>query len=268
MFFEFYKDNTALNYTDSQFMFGDSLLIIPFLEKNNFVQDIYISNENWNYLENGRNFHNTNTLLKSHSPHKGIIKEVYFGLRKQIKVFLRGGKIILWQNSKLAGVRNTAMLQYTYSKLKINLDHNGNAEGDIIFDDGISLNTIQNKDYIHVNIRISSYKDELKFNIVNDVDEYSYKFYDIRINEIIIFRASELNRNLYQINFYLKTGKVIRNVKFNFDTVYKNSLVILYNKAIDIRKIDYVKFVKVNQCKSVVFKEEFYQNITTSATSS
>ena len=121
----------------------------------------------------------------------GQFKELKGGYL-DINLFLKGGKIIPFQNK--TNITSTNDLRNIRTSLIINPDHNKQANGYVIYDSD-DIDPIANKTYLHVGINFN--KDIIKFFLVNIGIKNNNNIDDI-VEDIIIYRASELNAKIYQ----------------------------------------------------------------------
>ena len=107
-------------------MLGDSLLFIPNLNKLDSNYAGYFPNCNFKKFSEGNSFVNYEPERKV-----GHFKELNGGYL-DINIFLRGGKIIPYQNSD--NVASTNDLRTRRTSLIINPNQNQQAVGNVIFD--------------------------------------------------------------------------------------------------------------------------------------
>jgi alpha-glucosidase (family GH31 glycosyl hydrolase) len=216
VFFEFPEDQILfdeMNVLNSHIMLGDSLYFIPNLNKldSNYIG--YFPNWNFNKFPEGNSF-----VDYEQGRNIGQFKELNGGYL-DINIFLRGGKIIPYQNSD--GVSSTNDLRNIRTSLIINPDHNKQASGFVIYDTD-EIDSIEKKIYLHMKIEFD--KDLLKFSIMN-LGRKNNNFDEDIIEDIILYRASELNSNIF------KTAEIYsyRDKLFRKKLVYykeKDKLVI------------------------------------------
>ena len=216
VFFEFPEDQISfdeMNVLNSHIMLGDSLYFIPNLNKldSNYIG--YFPNCNFNKFPEGNSF-----VDYEQGRNIGQFKELNGGYL-DINIFLRGGKIIPYQNTD--GVSSTNDLRNIRTSLIINPDHNKQASGFVIYDTD-EIDSIEKKIYLHMKVEFD--KDLLKFSIMNLGRKYNNFDEDI-IEDIILYRASELNSNIF------KTAEIYsyRDKPFRKKLVYnkeKDKLVI------------------------------------------
>jgi lysosomal alpha-glucosidase len=124
LFFEFPQD-VMTRSIDTQFMWGESLLVIPTLEKNATSVNAYIPAGVWfRYPTFTRYQFSQSTQMKFDSP-----------LTSPPVLLIRGGNIIATQEARLT----TTEARKTKFTLIVGLDENQNAKGDLYWDDGESL---------------------------------------------------------------------------------------------------------------------------------
>ena len=268
MFMQFPNDIKASNFNEKQFMFGNSILIIPKIYQNKTYEEIYMPNENYIILGSGKIFNEFNSSLLH-----GTIKNISFNLPQlendsfkehdfklnnntyfnnitvnpniQSKILLRGGKIILMQDTIKSKILNTEMLQYTYSSLIIVLNHKEFAKGEAFFDDGISLDSIPSKKFIHIKYFFKSSR--LYFRLKNNF--LGYKFYDVVISEIIFYGVKSTNGLIHseiaEVNFVNRVKKASQNIHIiktlvdtTLDKIKFYSFTLKFNRGIDMREIE------------------------------
>ncbi|KAG9389879.1 Glycoside hydrolase family 31 [Carpediemonas membranifera] len=121
--FEFPDDYTA-RLVDTTFMVGSSLLVAPMLGQGSSSLSVYLPDGVWKSLTTA------DRLIDS----KGAISRFAVPLGDPFPVFVRGGHIVPMQES---GRTLTAAMK-TELSLYVVADRNGNAEGEIIIDDGLT----------------------------------------------------------------------------------------------------------------------------------
>ena len=190
VFFEFPEDDilfNEMNVLNSHIMLGDSLLFIPNLSKLDSNYLGYFPNSNFNKFPEGNNFVE---YIKDRS--MGQFKELNGGYL-DINIFLRGGKIIPYQNSDK--VSSTNDLRNKRTSLVINPDHNKQAKGNVIFDTD-EINSSKNKIYLQMGIEFD--KDMIKFTIIN-LGRKNNNYEEDVIEDIILYRASEINSDIFKL---------------------------------------------------------------------
>lgn len=189
LFFEFPKDDKVYtaDIMDTHIMIGDALLFIPNLSETTEAYTGYFPNANWNTFPQGE-FMITYNPLKGN---KGITTKLN-GDYDKINVFLRGGKIIPYQNAT-HGIQTTNDLRNNKIDLIINPDHNLHAEGDFICDND-EVEVIKSGKYNHIKINYNS--GYLSFSI-EKISPERYQYQDIFIGKIIFYRGKEIISELF-----------------------------------------------------------------------
>ena len=220
IFFEFPEDEilfNEMNVLNTHIMLGDSFLFIPNLNKLDSNYMGYFPNCNFNKFPEGNNFVD---YIKGRE--MGQFMELNGGYL-DINIFLRGGKIIPYQNSK--GVSSTNDLRHRRTTLIINPDQNKKASGNVIYDTD-EIDSIDKKIYLHMMIEFN--KDNLKFKIIN-LGRKNNSYEEDVIEDIILYRASELNSDIF------KSAEI-----YSYrDKPYRKELI--YDKAKDILTISLIQ---------------------------
>ena len=188
VFFEFPEDKILfdeMNVLNTHIMLGDSVYFIPNLNKldSNYIG--YFPNCNFNKFPEGNSF-----VDYEEGKNMGQFKELNGGYL-DINIFLRGGKIIPYQNTDY--VSSTNDLRNIRTTLIINPDQNKKATGFVIYDTD-EIDSIEEKIYLHMKLEFN--KDLLKFTIVNLGRKNNYD--DNIIEDIILYRASEINSDIFK----------------------------------------------------------------------
>ena len=228
-FFEFPDDNiliNEMNVLNTHIMIGDSFIFIPNLNEHESKYIGYFPNSNFNKFPNGRKF---TDFIKNRN--MGQFKELKGGYL-DINIFLRGGKIIPFQNN--TNINSTKDLRYEKTSLIINPDENIIANGHIIFDSD-EIYPIENKTYLHVGIEFN--KHTLKFYILN-LGKKNNNHTDDIIEDIIFYRASEINKNIYSHATIYSYGQKQFKKKINY--LKKKDILIIKHLQIPIYLINYI----------------------------
>ena len=115
------------------------------------------------------------------------------GKLNKLHIFLRGGFIVPYQNTFNKYILNTIKLREEKLNLIVNIDNFKKSKG-VLFFDNDEANTIQNKEYIRVDLNYNEKKLSVNTN-TNNMENYYYNDHIIgtieflRINEIL-----ELNK--------------------------------------------------------------------------
>ena len=222
-FFEFPNDDFLINNNyvlNTHIMLGDSFLFIPNLNERENDYLGYIPNENFNKFPEGTSVKNYNK--NSENGNLMFLNGEYL----TINLFLRGGKIIPYQNVT-ENITCSRDLRYSMVNLVINPDSNKKAEGQLLFDSD-KEDVIENMTYLHVNIKFNSNK--IFFSTLNfgkKTDDYIDHFVD----DVMLYRASEINESIY-------SNAEIKYIDNQHEIEEKN---IIYNKTNDIMTINHLK---------------------------
>ena len=188
-FFEFPNDSilfNEMNILNTHIMLGDSFLFIPNLNENEANYLGYFPNSHFNLFPEGTKF--TDFVEKRGM---GQFKQLNGGYL-DINLFLRGGKIIPFQNS--TNISSTNDLRYRRTSLIINPDNKKIANGHLIFDND-EIDPIGDKTYLHIGIEFN--KNTIKFFIMNLGKKNNNHIDDI-VEDIILYRVSEIKKKLFK----------------------------------------------------------------------
>lgn len=142
-FYRFFKDNYSLAI-DTQFLWGKSLLISPFLERGAKAMELYLpKGTHWfnfysvgliNYLINDYVIVLFNTI-QGKKESGGSIINVIQRRYSRIPLYVRAGSIIPMRLSEGSA---SSSIYYPY-QLLITLDENDQASGEVYHDDGETI---------------------------------------------------------------------------------------------------------------------------------
>jgi len=203
IFFQFPNDEVAYNNIDNQFMLGDSLLVSPILNLNENDIEAYFPNANWNEFPSGKNVTDFNASASSG------VNVTLPGNFNTLNVHLRGGSILPYQNA--TNLTRTSQLFAEKTSLYINPDHNNSATGSVVFDDGISFNTISSKNYVYTRLVLQN--TTLNFNTINDFPSYNNN--DILLNQVIFFRGNLYSEYKNIVAIDIGGNKITLNPTYN-----------------------------------------------------
>ncbi|XP_074859780.1 sucrase-isomaltase, intestinal isoform X2 [Carettochelys insculpta] len=161
---EFVEDKTTWDIY-KQFLWGPALLISPVLDPGATEVNAYVPNARWYDYYTGTDlgvrgeFH----TLKAPLEH--------------INLHIRGGYIIPWQEPGL----NTNQSRQNSMGLTVALDDNGVAQGQLFWDDGISIDTYENGSYFLAKFSASQNVLEIKVQHNGYTDPNNLKFSELQI---------------------------------------------------------------------------------------
>ncbi len=170
LFFEFPQDKGVYEKTKYMFMIGESILIPPVMHEGMTSTYPYCTNENWFNLVNFKQVY----AYKAGKTEGGQIT-LPAGF-DYVNVLLRGGSVIPFQDALKEKVRRTEVLKHIDMNIIVAPDHEGKAEGTLVVDDGVSLNTIENKNYRYLKFSFSTEKKRMDVKLLNDYNGETYSF--------------------------------------------------------------------------------------------
>ena len=231
LFFEYYNDlNTIIDMAESA-MIGDSLLIYPIYKDETEDIEVYMPKDDWNIFPSGE-------IYKSKDNWTGG-KIKLSGEYNNIHIFMRGGKIIPYQNTFNKFIPNSKALNKEKTELYIIPDSETHiANGDIIFDND-EYDTLNTKNYFY--IHIDFYTNMMIFSINNEM-KTNYENKDIYISKFKFFRMKYLTEKYDIGRVELRNGKVV-HVLINYlsDDIFEFDLSDNNIRFYDITKILFIK---------------------------
>ena len=186
LFFEFNNDDITYKDYNSSVIIGNDFLLIPIFNDNENDIQSYFPNEDWNEFPNGNKF-----MIYNKNKIEGEYKNLT-GKFDRILLFLRGGRIIPYQNTEKYTIKNTFDLRKIPIELIINPhSENHSANGFLIFDND-DLNTIEEKNYLQIDMNFNHNK--MTFKIKNQMKE-DYNFgRDIYLSNINFWNMDYLSK--------------------------------------------------------------------------
>ncbi|XP_074615489.1 putative maltase-glucoamylase 2 isoform X3 [Acropora palmata] len=146
---EFPKENVTWEI-DRQFLWGPNLLISPVLEKGKTSVEAYFPDSRW---------YNYYTGKEMHTRQKHVILQAP---RDHIPLHVRGGHIIPVQEP----ANNTAFSRKKPTGLLVALGDDGKARGEVFWDDGESIDTMEKGEYLLISL--FCYGTGIRFNLVKN----------------------------------------------------------------------------------------------------
>ncbi|CAF0745626.1 unnamed protein product [Didymodactylos carnosus] len=135
-----------------QFLIGPCIMIAPVTDNNTREIDVYIPSSHWYDFHTGKRINMIQQWAKTQAP------------LDTIPIFLRGGYIIPTQEF----ANNTVYSRQKPFGLIIVLNSEGNAEGDLFYDDGDSIGTVQKRQYYYAQFKWSKTEMKLAINVVEN----------------------------------------------------------------------------------------------------
>ncbi|XP_060598146.1 sucrase-isomaltase, intestinal-like [Ruditapes philippinarum] len=124
---------------DTQFMWASALLIAPVLEQGHIYKDVYLPDARWFHYYTGEEMSRNRTVTVD-AP------------RDFIPLFLRGGYIVPTQDP----ANNTVHSRKNPMHLMVIPDDNMKAEGNLFWDDGVGIDTIDKGNYSYSNFKFTN----------------------------------------------------------------------------------------------------------------
>eukprot|EP01022_Parablepharisma_sp_SALTPOND_P019193 TRINITY_DN3245_c0_g1_i1.p1 TRINITY_DN3245_c0_g1~~TRINITY_DN3245_c0_g1_i1.p1 ORF type:complete len:924 (+),score=110.38 TRINITY_DN3245_c0_g1_i1:5756-8527(+) len=232
LFFEFPNDGGAYEKTKFMFMIGPSILIPPVLHPGLMNTYPYCTNEDWYNLKDF-------TKVYSYNPTKQDGEQITLPAGfDYMNVLLRGGSIIPYQDALKAKVRRTEALKVLPMEMIVAPDHDGNAEGSMMVDDGVSLDPIKSKAYRYMKFAFSMSSKKFTVNLVNDWDGEMYNFEEF--SRLTVFGAEKWS-SVRSACLVTRTGRKVP-IRGNYDGMKKNLSFYVSNSDINWRDITEINF--------------------------
>lgn len=142
LFHQFPQDSITYSI-DQQFLWGDSLMISPVLEKDSITVDAYFPKGLWYDYYNGKCYESSGEWMKLFAPLDRISRPV--------NLHVAGGRIIPTQQA----ANTTSISRKNPMGLVIALDESNQAVGELFWDNGESKDSISAGEYIKVKFNVS-----------------------------------------------------------------------------------------------------------------
>ena len=212
VFFEFPNDPYAYLGVDNTFMIGRALKVTPILTENTKSVETYFPNCNWFSLSNGEQDVFYNPRAK-----EGVNITVNASIHKHyINVHVRGGSIVVRQDTGSIRFLNTLNLTRIPIELVIAPDQNDAAQGEVLFDDGESSETLIHKAYHLYKIKYQHAKMYIDL-IANKKYYRSEDMSDEVLDSITLFGAKAYMNEEYACGI-LHNGKRVKLIAKKSDT--------------------------------------------------
>ncbi|XP_011686550.1 PREDICTED: lysosomal alpha-glucosidase-like isoform X1 [Wasmannia auropunctata] len=207
LFFEFPDDRNTYDI-DTQFLWGNALMIAPVLEENKTEIDVYLPNHQCWY-----DYYTFAPAVCSDGSHYTLPAPI-----DKIPLLIRSGAIIPAQKP---GVTTTESRKNVF-ELIVALDSNEDAKGELYWDDGDSLDSIKNKEYLWLSFFAN------KSNLWNvELEKGSFD------EEIILGNVQILGLRYARINKLFLNNKLIG---FTYDIVSNVLRLDITDLHVDMRK--------------------------------
>ena len=232
LFFEFPFDHGVYEKTKYMFMIGSAILFPPVMHEGLYNTYPYCPNEDWYNLR-------TFTKVFSYNPSKQDGDQITLPAGfDYVNLLMRGGSIIPYQDALSAKVRRTEALKVLQMEMLIAPDHNGNAAGSMIVDDGVSIDPIKNKAYRHQKYTFSMNTKKFTANLENDWNGEMYGFEEF--SKLTIFGADKW-AGVTNACISTRTGKKL-TVRGSYDGGKHNLSFLASNSDINWRDITDISF--------------------------
>lgn len=175
LFHEYPQDRKALDIY-LQFLIGSNVMIAPVTDEGAREVQVYIPSLDWFNYYTGEEYLYPGHLLNISAP------------LETIPIFVKGGSILPIQEH----ANNTQLSRKNPFGLIIILNSHGNAQGDLFYDDGESIDTILQKSYYYSQFQWSSKNQQLSFNVL--VNNYS-SMSNLILNTIHIYGLKTIPEN-------------------------------------------------------------------------
>jgi alpha-glucosidase (family GH31 glycosyl hydrolase) len=230
LFFQFPEDAQTFNHIDEQIMLGPHILFSPALYEGEPDIKAYFPNCNWNELLSGLSFidHEKNST-------SGKIMKLS-GEYVKIHLHIKGGSIIPFQDVAKYNITRSHHLVNVTTEIIINPDHENLANGNIVYDDGISLEAMSNKKYIQIDITFND--TIINFNTTNSFSEYYNN--DVKLEVITLLRAKRWAQ-FTKIDARDSKGELVTaNVSYDKG---RDVLSIIFDKPRKMNELNLVRFI-------------------------
>ena len=197
--FYYYGDEVLYKseYIDTMFMIGAGILVVPIVNKGETTRDIYLPNDNWYNLTNYELIRGEAGMISVNNPFKAY---------SEVPLLVRGGIILPVQSAVEYNILRATDLLDISADIIIFPNKEERAEGRMVADDGISLDT-SDKEHRHYDFVYSPRL--LKINILHGW-EYTHKFeYEVFTRVIIANYKGEKVHWACMLDTQLNTRKLI-----------------------------------------------------------
>ena len=207
LFFEFPKEQNAYEYSNSEFMLGSAILVIPVLEENVTSVKGYFPDGKWYDYEAKSGKSPVNTI-------GGKTQDITLELDR-IGIYMRDGQIIPTYNSDNYKTV-TEMVKNEKFIIIASLGNNAKAKayGQLYQDDGISTDTIRSGKYNLIEFKIEN-GDTFTTNIVKaDYDLENFEMKQLIVLGLDVSKVSNVTVNgndILETDFDFRDSKLMIN---------------------------------------------------------
>ena len=224
VFFYFQNEEESYKNMNDKVMIGDAFILFPIFTDDTSDINRKFPSGNWNFFPNG-------TLFVKEEEERTKTLSGKFDI---IHLYMRGGYIVPWQITFEKYIKNSYYLRQERMNLIINPDKDNKAKG-LIFFDNDGINTIENKEYIRIDLNYEN--DQLIINTTKK-DGFIYDYQDNILGRIDLLGTNNKQNCNIIINFAdgkiknLTMDKDVENDKFYY--IFKEEEKFVIN---DINKI-------------------------------
>ncbi|KAM4874064.1 putative maltase-glucoamylase 2 [Thomomys bottae] len=216
---EFTDDNTTWDI-DQQFMLGPSILMSPVLESNTFEISAYFPRGRW-YDYSTESGHDST----------GVWKTLAAPL-DHINLHVRGGHILPWQEPAM----NTHLSRQNFMGLTVALDENGEAQGQMFWDDGQSVDTYEKENYFLANFTAA--QNILQIHVIHN--KYLSNSNPLKVGYIKIWDINSTYVTQVSVTY---DSQQFRETNFTSDPNKQTLTIQLTDKNISLEKLTEVTWV-------------------------
>ncbi|XP_064615639.1 lysosomal alpha-glucosidase-like [Liolophura sinensis] len=189
LFFEFPQDTNTYPI-DKQFMWGNGLLISPVLEKGKTSVSAYFPRANWYELDSGNLVEGSGSSITLDAP------------LSKINVHVKGGLVIAFQKPEVT----TTLSRLNLFGLLVALNESGSASGDLFWDDGDTVDTIETGQYNFIDFSVAQGK------LTSSVVKAGYSSPAMSLGSVVVYGVQSQP---------VKVTVNSRSMPFQYDTANK-----------------------------------------------
>lgn len=187
VFFYFPTEAESYNNMNDKIMVGDAFILFPlFTDETTDISRNFPSGK-WNNFPNG-------TVILNEDDNRTKTLSGQFDV---INLYMRGGYIVPWQNTFDKYIKNSHYLRQERMNLSINPDKDNKAKG-LIFFDNDGIDTIENNDYIRIDLNYENGKLDV---ITKMKDDFNYEYKDNILGRIELYGTNNKEKCNIQITF-------------------------------------------------------------------
>ena len=187
VFFYFPTEAESYNNMNDKIMVGDAFILFPlFTDETTDISRNFPSGK-WNNFPNG-------TVILNEDDNRTKTLSGQFDV---INLYMRGGYIVPWQNTFDKYIKNSHYLRQERMNLSINPDKDNKAKG-LIFFDNDGIDTIENNDYIRIDLNYENGKLDV---ITKMKDGFNYEYQDNILGRVELYGTNNKEKCNIQITF-------------------------------------------------------------------